>query len=104
MIKVQEDEEPPFNDLIDRKVKGLIFLLRGPLGLGNIFTGYRIRIMRVQSRGCETDHVAESLSEQMQRLLYTIRYGDLSGLAISVERTLNDAPSSTLGMELNCTS
>jgi SpoVK/Ycf46/Vps4 family AAA+-type ATPase len=61
-----------YDDIIEGKGKGLIFLLHGPPGVGKTLT-------------------AESLADSTQRPLYTLGCGELSTSTVLVEKTLKRA-------------
>jgi len=44
LIKIQDNEPIQFDDFIEGKGKGLIFLLHGPPGVGKTFTAGKLRI------------------------------------------------------------
>jgi hypothetical protein len=72
LVNDHQNEHSTFDDLIEGKGKGLIFLLHGPPGVGKTLT-------------------AESLSHFTQRPLYTLGGADFGGGGVHVENTLTKA-------------
>lgn len=90
LVDTKAGGDETFDDLIEGKGRGIVFLLHGPPGVGNTFTAGQSQY-QLHKGGEYTYKRPESIAEHMGRPLFTISCGDLGNSGETVEVNLSNA-------------